>query len=227
MGAVLEMTQRAGFRMMAGLALALGLAGCSSDTSGNLVSAGLARLKSAGAEPQDLRAAITPASVAETGRPLILVELPDREDAQALAFPLASNGATDTWVSTDGVSLGLRRGILTATRGLGGDLISADLDDVVPGVFGQTSRATRIHRYLDGEDQIVVRAFICDYSQLGRETVSTAVGQFSATHVEESCAGPEEVIENQYWIGMDGDLRKSLQWAGPGIGYMLIERLSD
>ncbi|WGW04488.1 YjbF family lipoprotein [Tropicibacter oceani] len=206
--------------------LALALVGCSSSSETNLLSSGLARLKAGKAEPQDLRKIVTRANVAAEGKPILLIELPDRK-AQALATQLGNNGGVETWLSPDGVSVSLNRGIVVATRGLGGDLMTADIAEVLAGLYNGAPRATRIHRYLDGEDTVQVAAFICDYTNRGGEPARTAVGDIPAIRIDESCAGPDLTFENRYWIGQDGRVRKARQWIGPKVGFMVSERLDD
>ncbi len=72
------------------------------------------------AQPADLRTGLTPAMLAEVGRPTILVTLPKRDNVQALFFEEARNADTVTWLSVANEFVLLQRGVLSGTRGLGG-----------------------------------------------------------------------------------------------------------
>lgn len=221
MGTLLEMRQ-AGFV----LAALLALSGCGNDGGWGEVAPSLRNVFARREPGPDLRTVLTPEFIAAFKQPLMLAELPEY-GAQAGVVFASENGASRTWVSPDGISLTFRSGLLTETRGLGGDLMSADLDDVAEGVFGGRAQGLRVHRYLNGEDHLETRAFICDYSRQGGVAATTLAGPFRATHVTENCAGPDIVIENHYWVDGGGQVRKSLQWIGPVPGYVATEVLRD
>ncbi|MCC1494755.1 YjbF family lipoprotein [Cognatishimia sp. F0-27] len=233
MGAVLAMTghcdrPRRGVVRMAAALLMLGLlAGCAAGQGGGPLADALSRIGAARAPAgPSLRAQITPEAVAALNQPVILIALPER-GAEALARWVGANNGHATWASGDGVSIRIRRGILSATRGLGGDLLSADIADVEAALYaGGPTRVIRIHRYLDGTDQVTIRALVCDITRAGPDTAETAVGGFATTRFDESCSGPDRTFENRYWIGANGQLRKTRQWVGPDVGTIVIERLT-
>lgn len=177
-------------------------------------------------QPQpDIRASLTAETVALFPSGLMFAALPDRQ-AQGTLAPVTRNRDSRTWITIDGISLTFRDGLLQATRGLGQDLMSADLDEVHAAVLGGVPRAVRIHRYLDGESHTRLRSQVCDYRR-APGTADLATGPIPATHVIEDCASPDREVENHYWIDRAGTIRKSVQWVGNGVGYLHSELLKD
>lgn len=130
-------------------------------------------------------------------------------------------GRVTVWRSRDDVTLALRDGALIATRGLGGDLISAS--GAVAGAGGE--KALHI-RGLDNKDRRMVLS--CTRSDLGAETVEVVERRYATRHVRETCAGPGGSASWDYWVEPGtGITRRSRQWAGPDIGYLTLRRLSD
>jgi len=135
-------------------------------------------------------------------------------------FQQANNGTSSVWRAPDESGLVLYRGILSATYSLGFDLYSADVSDTAELIARrQSGTSTRVHRYLDGENQIVVRAFRC----------SVLVGAVSSGRYEmrEECRGASADFVNSYEVTGSGEIVASQQWVGPEVGYMQIIQLSD
>ena len=113
-----------------------------------------------------------------------------------------------TYLTPDGISVSLRHGVLVATRGLGFDLMTADVSAVIPAIRNRSQEVIRVHRYLDGEEQVVIRTFICDYSGAGTVT--------------ETCYSDGLRITNTYDLGGRA-IRASRQWVSPEQGYLRVE----
>lgn len=227
MGKVLAMM---GFvKWCCGAVLCFGLAGCGTDTSslGNVVVSGITGLvRSDQPAGPSLRDRLTPEALATIDGPILIIELPDR-DAEAGAQILNTRGPYVLWSTQNAIHFTFRNGVLQSTRGISGDLMSANLDEVVPAIQGRRSEAIRIHRYLDGEDQIVARAFVCSYARQGGQRITTVTGTFRTTKVTETCTSTDRSIENHYWLDGRGTVRKSKQWVGPFVGFVLTERVND
>ena len=74
---------------------------------------------------QDPRQILTRARIDAPGTPLLLADVEGIETVATLAI-VARNKTVETWQTGDRVSLSLDQGLVTATRGLGEDLMSAD-----------------------------------------------------------------------------------------------------
>jgi len=141
--------------------------------------------------------------------------------AQATLAPVARDGAVTVWQTLDGITLSFRHGVLVATRGLGADLMSADVDTTLAMLRGATYGATEggyyphIRTYLDGENRTVFTSYQC----------RRATADATARRIEERCVSPGGAFTNIYWLDGAGAVIKSRQWVGPVIEYMETERV--
>jgi hypothetical protein len=152
------------------------------------------------------------------------VSLP-KTGAQAVLGPVSKTGRTTVWQTLDGITLAFRDGVLTGTRGLGDDLMSADVSGdlaMLRGV-GANEYHPHIRAYLDGEDQTVYRSYQCRRTAQGRETTRDAA---TARRIGMLCTSPRDSFTNVYWLNGAGDVTKSRQWVSPTIGYMETERVA-
>ena len=225
---------------LAGLALCAlgGLAGCGNDPAlqGNLPTlralGGVLgpALGGGGAPPP---AAATPEAVARVlarlpEGPALRVALP-RTGQSAFAVRAARNGPHRVFATPTGQTITLAGGVVTATRGFAGDLMSADtgglaarLADRAPG------RVDRVYRFLDGTDSEVPLSAACRLAREGGETVTLVSGaRFATVRLVESCRAQGRTWRNRYWVTAAGAVKRSHQWAGPGLGHMRIEAVRD
>jgi hypothetical protein len=175
--------------------------------------------------PVDPRKVITRAMLDQSTSPVLLAEVESTGSAATL-LGAGQNGPWISWRAGDGSGLSTRGGLLGATRGLGPDLLSADLDEPLARLAGQGSGpAVRVHRYLDGEDRVVTRSFLCQYAAAGAETIVIFERSHPTRRLRETCHGTGLRFVNDYWVGPQGTIWKSRQWVGPDLGYVGIEQL--
>lgn len=180
----------------------------------------------AAAPAPDVRAQLTRALLDRVTAPTLLVELPARGSVATLALAGANDGVL-SWLTGDGIGISQRAGVLSATRGLGRDLMSADLQEPLAQIRGGASAATavRVHRYFDTENRTFARSFICSYSRPGTEVIEIVEKRFRTRRIDETCRTSGYSFENSYWLGEDGTMWKSRQWVSPEVGYAVFERL--
>jgi hypothetical protein len=162
----------------------------------------------------------TRAQLDADGRPLLRAFIPDR-DANALLFPIAVNGPVETWATVDAKTLSLKDGLLTQTRGLGGDLMSSRLPPVGTVRSGRGT-VTRMHSYLGPNDQTVLVEFACTLSDRGAERVTVSGLSYATRRIAERCDGAGDGFENLYWVEPGGTIRQSVQWVGPDVGNVAL-----
>ena len=143
-------------------------------------------------------------------------------------------GQVTVWLTEDAVTLAMRNGVLTATRGLRNDMLSASaLVHEGGSVMGPAGGATGARRYefaaLDNRSQVFTMA--CTVSDLGPETIEIIELTYQTRHLQERCeSGPDGeygVVVNDYWVdSRSGQLWQSRQWAGPTTGYLRIRQLT-
>jgi hypothetical protein len=175
---------------------------------------------------EQARDVVTRALINTVQVPLLLADF----SAKSTSFTLRQyslNNSVQTWKSRDGVSLSFRQGVLVATRGLGDDLMSADVSNTLGMLASDphTEYYTRFQTYLDGEYQSRFRSFQCQETGTKQEIISIFGKEHQTTRTEETCFSLSIEISNIYWRGVDGLLWKTKQWVSPSIGYLVTERL--
>lgn len=132
------------------------------------------------------------------------------------------------WRTEDNVTVTMRAGMITATRGLGGDLISAEVP-AEPGIFGPARGGARAYFVRTGDLEEARVSLACDLADLGPETIEIVELSHATRHLRETCedAGGGRV-QNDYWVDSRRNITwKSVQWAGPHVGYLRIRRLTE
>ena len=205
--------------------LALALAGCGSEQSDLGATAGrlFQALKSragGGAAPAP---PVSRAQIAGFTDPLLYGRIPSR-GADSFLGLAAEGGPYHTWISPDGISLTLRDGgVLVATRGLGEDLVAAE----VPAIRGPGGAALRRHRYLGGDERLTEVTFRCRIEPAGRETIEVLERRYATRRVAETCRSGARRFRNDYWLGNQGDIRQSRQWISDSVGFIILQRVVD
>lgn len=171
----------------------------------------------------DPRRDLTREMIDASPTPLLLVVIAEQDVAASL-FQVGEAGSRTSWLTTDGIGITLRGGMLAETRGLGEDLMAADLSnlrlDPATAIQGR-----RIHDYLDGTDKITRSALACEVAPVGQQDVQVVGRSYKTTLVEETCSSEQGQFVNRYWIEAGGLIRKSRQWVSPNVGYLEISRL--
>ncbi|MEL6681258.1 MAG: YjbF family lipoprotein [Pseudomonadota bacterium] len=163
-----------------------------------------------------IRASLTPEVMAQFGNAALKVAAIEKPPLSSVLIGVGQNGDVETFTTPDGVSFSFRNGMLVATRGLGADLMTADTGASLRAIrAGQGAGVVRIHRYLDGEDQIIVRSFVC------------TIRRDQNTMLRESCQSPSFAFENTYQIGPQGGIVGSRQWVSPERGYLSVEDIRN
>ena len=175
--------------------------------------------------PVDPRPQITRQALDASPVPVLFASIKTR-NAFATLSSAGKNRDVETWISADGISLSFNRGVLVSTRGLGYDLMAADVSDVLKSILAGSGTAIRYHGYLNGEDQIYQRSFYCSIHTKGREVLDIFEINNSTRHIIETCNNPEISLENHYWITDAGKIIQSQQWIGPDIEYIFTQHLS-
>ena len=216
MGKGLAMKQR---HAGAGLVIGLLLAACGNapgmeERRGEI--AALTRLgKASGAAvaPQ-----LTAAAVAASPVPLIGLQTATRHGVVA---KVAESHGTVSYASPDGVTLGLRQGMLVAVRGLQSDLMSASAPSASRITSGQGGYR-RSYQILDGLGQLAEQQFDCTLTPRGQEEIRVADRIYPSRVMAETCRNAEGGFENLYWIDGSGSIRETRQWIGSGVDFLRL-----
>lgn len=155
--------------------------------------------------------------------PVDLVTL-ENNGAQAVVGKIATNGDVETWSSVDNLRLSMREGVVLASRGFSDDLMSAQVPRLAQ--IKQTNTPyTRRYVTLTGDDQPVTQAFDCKTARVGGESITIVDLKFATQRITEACAGPTGSFTNDFWFEIGGKLRRSRQWVGEAVGFVVVEHL--
>lgn len=222
-------------KLAAGLIALLALSGCGNDKGepspmgtivGGVAKSTLSKVRGRGAKaPAPVaNAPATRADIEKYGIPILRTVIKAR-GADALVTISDSKGDVVTWTTTDGTTFTLRNGVLSQTRGLGPDLMSAAVPGVAAlSVDGGTHR--RSYFFLGEDDRSARRDYTCTIKAVENATIEIFERRHSTRHVKEECVRPEGKITNDFWLE-GAAVRKSRQWASPGTGYIEFERIVD
>lgn len=217
--------------LVTGLVASIALSACSSENpkvklSGGKTAAVLkAVFKRKPKTPAtDPSAGLSRESLKGITSPLMFAHL-EKPSAYASLSQIADSQNVKTFQTVDNISLSMREGVVLASRGLAGDLMSADVTGTVNAV--KTARGnhySRTMRWLDGEDQTVTQEFTCSMRKAGAEKVVILGAGFLTVHLKEKCESGSSTFENNYWRASDSSLVwQSHQWLGPRNGYIDLQ----
>lgn len=143
-------------------------------------------------------------------------------------------GLITTWRTEDNITLSMRNGVLIATRGLGGDILSSTVQ-VAGDIPGPSTGGERIYYIRALENKTRRLALACDLVDMGTETIEIVERRTTTRHLRETCTGGRVAdgsgetgeVTNDYWVdSRSGLVLQSRQWAGPFIGYLRMRRLT-
>lgn len=232
------MSRLAGFALVAGI-----LAGCSSSSGTDTGPSVASEVFSAGkqlvaARRDGVPQAVTPSRevIAGLREPVLQInpELAGGSDFLRLAVSRNDSGVgtVEVWNSSVMAHVFLRNGVLVGTRGVGGDIISADANETIRALQSRTDRSsTRRYTISDGDVTTTDYQFRCVLRNQGSENITVAYQVFETTRMRESCVGvprQDQRITNDYWVERaTGVVRQSRQWVGPRIGYFNFKLLKN
>lgn len=151
----------------------------------------------------------------------------NKAGAYATLSLIGNNKGVQTFITNDSISISMQSGVILATRGLGGDLMSADVSGSVAALNKQTpGQYTRTMRRLNGQDAIQTTIFTCKMANIGPETLTILGTKFSTQHFKERCNAANQTFENDYWQGRkDPVIWQSQQWLGDATGDVTLQLL--
>lgn len=218
-------------RLLVAALLATQLAGCSNDPTRidyGLISKGVAAQLGA-ALPFDRSAPAVTQGIADpavilqqTNAPVTLAQ-PANGAAPFYMVGVRDNGPWRTYATGTRQTLVLRQGLVTATRGLGRDLMASDVDQTLALLrSGKPGKARRVMQVLDGED--VTREIVLDCTLAVGGQTRTATGM-TGRAMTEDCAAGDLRFRNSYVVNAAGMVILSRQWLPTLIGPLSLQVL--
>ena len=157
----------------------------------------------------------------------IRIRLPG--DKQPSYMSAASdNGGFVTYASAFRQSLTLRGAQVTASRGLGFDLLSATSsqpDPLVRPIPPDSWPATvrRSYEFPAWAPQGEIQSFECHYERGAVRDIVILDQPHRGVEISETCTGPSGSFENLHFVDAGGTVWRSLQWLGPRQGNVDVE----
>ena len=218
---------------------AMAVSGCGNDTSrteGTKIAVDVAKgikaklfssRKSAANQPKVDSEALAAVAMESFPGPLIMAKIDSLGTVSALG-EFGRNGATQTFSTPQQQTLVFRNGLLVGTRGLGHDLMSADLGPAADLVSKrQAGSYRRIYRFLDGEALERPVPMTCELTPGDPKTVAFAGTSYATMHLSEQCISTGLTINNDYWVTQGGTIAMSRQWIGPVLGYVTLNLIRE
>ncbi|MCO0615097.1 YjbF family lipoprotein [Lutimaribacter sp. EGI FJ00015] len=164
-------------------------------------------------------------ALSETEGPLELV-MREQNKAWVFMLKLEENRGHETFGSAFRQTATMRNGILTATRGFGGDLMSSDISGVMPFISGRKAgEGIRIMRIIGDEDKTRELRLSCKITPGKTMPVKSGAVNTTAQTVTENCQGEGYDITNTYVVDGNGRSLGAKQWVSPLNGYFLTQTL--
>ena len=192
-----------------------------SESTRNLLKGLLQLAKTSRSAPpqQGLSPQVIQQVLAATPNSVILFTL-EKTNGQVPIIQIERNLAYRTYATGARQTVTVKNGMVTATRGLGGDLMSAEIDQTLNVISSRSSGLTkRTMRFLSGDDQTIELNFDC--------VVSVQNGQGGLQGMREDCRAGKTTFVNTYAVDSNGRIRASRQWVGDFTGYVSLALLRD
>lgn len=154
-----------------------------------------------------------------TSNSVILLTVEDTK-SQAPLIEISQNLSHRTYATGTRQSVTFKDGFLTATRGLGGDVMSSKIDQSSALVRSRTAGlAKREMRFLTGDNQTIIYNFDC--------VISVDAAQDGMQGMREDCRDGALTLINTYVVDQSGIVRASRQWLGTLNGFATFVLLRD
>ena len=172
----------------------------------------------------DTRKIITRKKIDDAKIPVLFVELENGQNGTLTLYP--GKGVGETWLGADGATITLENGIIKATRGMRRDVMGSQSSMPPWAEIKSSSEYIRQIFYLGGNNKIQSDIFSCILKTTKkRSNIIIFDLPFDTEKFIETCTSDTETLKNSYFIDRKKIVRKSVQYHGPALGYLTIERV--
>lgn len=207
-----------------GLALTLiaGLSACSSDPDNSNLLADFIGGKDE-IEPDETFLAHEAA-----GAPALIMSLQSTSNAFTVFVRQTTNAkGEETWISLDKLSLGMKSGMIIATRGLGADQLAGDPYQTLAALkAGRNGITERFITHINGESQAETLAFRCSVTFQKQAPVDLGGYTANTDLYYEDCRNTQTKFRNFFWVERGNrQLVQSRQWISESLGSVALRTL--
>jgi hypothetical protein len=119
-------------------------------------------------------------------------------------------GRVTVWANQAGQHIILRNDVLIGTKGLGGDLASANASVAIGAISARSARSGQRTMYVrNGENGTDTLQMQCVVSSVGHESLTIVEKLVATRHLRETCTHSVATISNDYWVDAAGSVRNS------------------
>ena len=174
----------------------------------------------------DTRKIVTRKKIDAAKVPVLFVELENGQNGTLTLYP--GKGIGETWLGADGATITLENGIIKATRGMRRDVMGSKSSIPSWSQIADTSEYFRQISYLGGNNQTYSKRFACVMKKhIKQTTVIIFEMPFDVQKYVETCISNTKKFKNIYFVDYKNVVRRSKQYHGPALGYLMIERLEQ
>ncbi len=215
------------------LVLVAVLAGCGNDPGGGTGTQLIGSILKGNGQndtPKTTPASIDPAGLVPIAlravKGPVMLAVVESRNAIAIMGRSARNGPYSTWITASRQTVTLKHGIVTATRGLGDDLMNADVDSVASLIRTRhAGTGWRAMYFLDGEGKTYRLDLQCTVIPGPAQPLTIGKLRIASRRVDETCHAGNLTVENTYWTDSAGRIWQARQWVSPGVGYLVTQQL--
>lgn len=184
--------------------------------------------KDAGGPPQ-ARAPLTRARIEANGLALVRAQI-DGEEISNILSAKSLNGLYVTYVSAFQQTIAMKGTLITATRGLGGDLLAV-ADGRADPVANLTppdnwpASISRSYRFPDDGPGGRLVSVDCNILRGSEIQITIVEITYDVTAMSETCSGEGEAFTNIHLVDETGQIWQTRQWIGSKLGYLNMEVL--
>lgn len=147
------------------------------------------------------------------------------EHVATTLVPVKQSGPVQVWQSRNPIQIFETNGVVTATRGLGHDLLASETAHTVTALHARGGTYRRVWVHLDGRLHLTERVADCRLAQQGTR-MHEAPAEVVLVRVFIETCGKGTPITNTYHIDGNGSVWWSQQWVSTQIGMITLERVS-
>lgn len=217
------MTLRSFYYMLVTLTV---LVGCSSDPNQT------ALIKQTFSKTAMLEPGSAFLTARNSGAPTYVAGLQSKENAYTLFVRQTVNTkGEETWISPDRLSLGMKDGVIIATRGFGNDIYAADIDGTLRALKSSDENTVIDHFItpLSGSSQVERLAFRCQVTHQSREPVPLSEKYTADTDLfSETCRNGQVNFQNLFWVERETKkIVQSRQWISEETGELALRLIVE
>ncbi len=210
------------------LAASLGLSACG-NTQKDVNQAVFLAVKSSIQQRRGEEVNVTPQEVVQTlsrnPNPISLVDL-EKRGSQALMAQIQNNRGYRTYATPQRQTVTVRGGMMTSTRGIGGDLMSSYVEELLPVVQSRSRGIAEYElRFLNSEDISYTLTYTCAVHVGAPMDVVSGLVNETGVMMQAICTGDGPSFTNSYVVAADGEILSTRQWMGPFNEYIAFQQI--